>query len=606
MVKSAFSMFRRPLVGLPPSMTSSLTILLRRSIPALLGISLIACGGSGELAAGSQGALANASGSAPSPGAGTPVVLPPILTPDTALPALAVPATIANGSVVELSCGRTYRGTLDLRGKSNVTVRTAGTCGKAVISPGQPITGWSQYQGQIWSAPISFDAAQVLVDGAPAERAHWPNRPQTWAKASGSSATTLSYAMPNADLAGATLVFRPFEWAIEARRITAYANGVMSLASLNDAAFGGFAPAGQPDFYVEGKLWMLDAPGEWAIANGRLYLWTADGQSPEGRAWASPDQHGVDADNASNVILQDISIFAAANGINAAGARNLQVNGVDISNASRYGIWNSGGSALQVDGANIRNVRNDAIAVRWGGGGEVVRNSRIEAAGVVGMPTNSRAAINLTLSANSTIQNNTVINSGYIGIRFFRNSSVLSNTVDGACLVLTDCGGMYGMADDGSPLGGRIDGNTISRVGAGQRLAWGIYLDAANGMSILNNRFSGNANGINIQDSSNLTASGNSFENSQRAHVQMVETAGAPKVRGNSLRGNSFVARNGEESYRLSSDLGTESVLQFGVFDANGYLGSSPVFANFNGEALSFAQWQARTGQDGASTSGVP
>jgi parallel beta-helix repeat protein len=560
-----------------------------------------ACGGGASSGAQPEIAATVVSGGVPGAGAGATVDLPAVGNPDLGQPVLALPASVADGSVLELACGRTYRGTLDLRGRANVTVRTAGTCGKAVITPGQAITGWSQYQGNVWSAPIAFDAAQVMINSEPVARAHWPNQPQTWATASAATATSVTHAMPNADLVGANLVYRAYDWAIEGRRITGYANGVVSLAGLEDAAFGGYAPPAQASFYVEGKLWMLDAPGEWAVSNGRLYVWAPDGQSPEGRTWASPDQHGVNADNSSNVTLQDLAVFGSATAINANGARNLRVTGVDIGNASRYGIWNAGGSALLVDGSTIRNVRHDAIAVRWGGGGEIIRNNRIEAAGVVGMPTNSRAAINLTLGSNALVENNTVRNAGYIGIRFFRNSTVQGNTVDGACLLMTDCGGMYAMANDGLPLSSRIIGNQVSAAGAGQKLGWGIYLDGANDMTITSNRFSGNGNGINIQDSSQVVLTGNSFESSSKAHIQMVETAGSPKVRGNSIRGNSFISRQGEESYRLSSDQGRASVLQFAVYDANDYLGSSAVFANFGGQALNFAQWRSTTGQDGSS-----
>ena len=564
----------------------------------LLALLLAACGGGGSSPE-APGTL-DAGTSSMNPGAGTVVDLPPAVVPDAGAAVLTLPTTIANNSVVELECGRSYRGTLDLRGKSGVTVKTAGSCGKAVISPGEAISGWTRYQGQIWSAPISFDAAQVIVGGQPQERAHWPNRPQVWEKAASSSANSLAYAMPNADLVGAQLVFRAYPWAIEARRISGYANNVMSLANLNDAAFGGFEPSGQVDFYVEGKLWMLDSPGDWAVSSGRLYVWTVDGASPEGRTWASPDRHAVDADNASNIVLQDIALYGAANGVNATGARNLQVKNVDISNASRFGIWNSGGSGLLVDGANIRNVRHDAIAERWGSGGDTLRNSRVEGAGVVGMPTNARAAINLTLSPNSRIENNTVTNAGYIGIRLFRNNVVSGNTVDGACLVMTDCGGVYAMGD-GQPLSSRIQGNTIRRAGVGQHLGWGIYLDGADGMSVLDNVFAGNGNGINIQDSSNLSFTGNRFDSSSKAHLQMVETSGG-RIRGVSVRNNVFQSRAGEESYRLSSDFGSAAVSQFATYDANTYVSNAPVFANYNGAALSFQQWRAQTGQDASSS----
>jgi len=517
-----------------------------------------------------------------------------------------MPSNIANGSIVELECGRVYRGTLDLSNKSNITVRTAGDCGKAVLTPGQAITGWTQYQGNVYSAPISFDAAQVLIDGQPISLAHWPNQPQTWVKSSGASANSLSYAMPNADLTGATLIFRPYEWAIEARKVTGYSGSTMTLASTGNQAYDGYAPSGATDFYVEGKLWMLDAPGEWAVNGGRLYVWTPDGQSPEGRAWASPDQHAIEASDSSGISIDGISVFGAANGINALGASNLHVSNTDIVNSSENGIENAGGSGLYVDGAGIRNSRHDAISVKWGGGGETIKNSRIDSSGTIGMPTNARAAINLTASAGSNIANNTVTNSGYIGIRSFRNGTVSGNTVDGACLVMTDCGGIFNSAPDKAPLNARIENNVIRNVAypqGGQRLVWAIYLgDYANGVTVASNTIVGNTNGLNIFDGFSNSIVGNAFSNSTQAHIQMAEDGSSPSVRNNVVSGNSFTAKNGEETYRISSDLGTASVAQFASYDNNIYVSSSPYFANFNGEALSFAQWQSRTGQDGSST----
>src|SRR5690606_24555170 len=97
-----------------------------------------------------------------------------------------------------------------------------------------------------------------------------------------------------------------------------------------------------------------------------------------------------------NITVRNISIHGAANGINALNARNLKAEQVRISHSSGNGILNSGGSELAVEGSTIRFSRHDAIAVKWGGGGETVRNSTIHASGNLGMPTNAHAAINLT------------------------------------------------------------------------------------------------------------------------------------------------------------------------------------------------------------------
>ncbi len=574
---------------------------IRSLASATVLLTLAACGGSGQTPA-TSAVDAFSSASSSTPASAPPVILSTILR--------ALPASVADGDSVQLECGQTYGGTLNLEGRANVTVTTAGDCGNATITPARPVSGWSAYQGSIYSAPIGFDAAQVIADGQALSRAHWPSRAQTWASANASSSTSLSYPMPNGDLAGATLLFRSAEWFIGARTVTGYAGGVMTLAATGNPSFDDFPLSGTPQFYVEGKLWMLDEPGEWAVSGGRLYLWMPDGQSPEGRVWAAPDSSGIDAGNSRNLTVRGINIVAAANGINAVGASDLHVANVQIANMSENGIVNSGGSGLAVDGATIRNARHDAIVIKWGGGNEDIRNSSIDGSGTadtIGMPTNARAAIDLPSSSGAVVSNNTITNSGYIAIRVFRNGTVAQNRIDGACQVLTDCGGIYTWAPDLLPLNTVIRDNTISHVGGNQKLAWAIDLDnGANAVTLSGNTVSGNANGVQINNGFNNAITGNRFSASAQAHIQMNEDAASAQVRNNTVTGNSFSIANAEQAYRLGSTLGSASVAQFGSYDQNSYLSSSSIFANFNGAALNFAQWQAQTGQDTNSSYGAP
>jgi len=571
-------------------------------ISFILGIA--GCGGSGaDSPSSSLSAEAGGTAAIVAPETAAGGTASTAAAPSLASQLLALPPSVVDGSVVQLECGKTYVGSLNLTGKSNITVRTAGSCGNATVTPGQPITGWTRYQGNIYFAPIAFDAAQVIVDGQPASRAHWPSRAQTWAKAASATASSLSYPMPNGDLAGATLLFRYADWSIGARTITGYSGNTMTLQSTGSLSYDDYTLSGQPDFYVEGKLWMLDEAGEWAVDGGRLYLWAPDGQSPEGRVWASPDSNGIEAGNTKNVSLENINIAGAANGVNAPGATALRLPGVQIVNSSENGIVNSGGSALSVDGATIRNSRHDAILVKWGGGGEDIKNSTIDASGTLGMPTNARAAIDLTLGSGSRVVNNTVTHSGYIAIRVFRDAVVSQNKVDMACLVLTDCGGIYVSARDKLPLNTLIDGNTVSNVGGTQKLAWAIDLDdSANGVTLSNNIISSNANGVQIHNGFNNSLQGNRFSASAQSHIQMGEDGDSAQLRNNSVTGNTFILANAEEAYRLGSTLGSASVAQFGSYGMNVYNSSSTVFANFNGLPLSFDEWKARTGQDGSST----
>lgn len=557
-----------------------------------LSLLIVACGGGGS--GGDPAPTSSDSSVAP---AAQP--LPITAPPDSSQAVLALPDTIANGITLELECGRVYRGSLNLAGKADITVRTNGSCGKAVITPGQEISGWTRHQGNIWVAPIAFNAAQVIVNGQPLTRAHWPSKEQTWVTSTSTSANSLSYAMPNGDLENATLVFRQYDWSIEARRITGYSGNTMSFTSTGNPAYYDFAASQPVKFYVEGKLWMLDEADEWVVSGGHLYVWAPDGQSPEGRTWASPDTPGIDAANSSRIAVDGVRIYGAANGIAAHGARDLRVTDSEIVNSSENGILNTGGSGLRVEGIATRNTRHNAIYVRWGGGREVIRNSTFDSTGVLGMPTNSNGAVTLTLSSGATVANNTVSNSGYIGIRVFENSTVSGNTISRSCMVLTDCGGIYVSSENQQPLNTRIEGNVIRNTSPQQRLSWGVQLDDANTVTVTGNTFSGNSNGVMLFNSTGISMSANRFEKSTQAHIQMAESR-SEGVRNNSVSGNTFVASN-EEMHRISSDFGSASVAQFSSYGNNSYSSSNSRFANFNGESVSFSQWKSRTGQDGSS-----
>jgi parallel beta-helix repeat protein len=580
------------------------TNLKKSSLFCVLATTLISgCGGGGD---GSDAGSDSSNQHDSDTSINVPADLPAITTPDLSLPTLSLPTTVANGSTVELLCGRVYRGTLNLANKSGVTVRTNGECGKATLTPGEPITGWTRHQGNIWVAPISFNAAQVLINGQPLEKAHWPSKAQTWATASSSNANSLAYSMPNSDLTDATVVFKPYDWSIEARRITGYAGNTISFASTGKQAFDDRPPSGSVKFYVEGKLWMLDEANEWAVSNGKLYVWTADGASPEGRAWASPDAHGINAANSSNVAINGVRIYGSADGINAQGATNLKVSNAEIINSSENGILNTGGSGLAVDKTGIRNSRHNAIFVRWGGGNESITDSKLDSSGVLGMPTNSHGAITLTLASGATVQNNTITNSGYIGVRVSRNSSVTGNTIDASCQVLSDCGGVYTSSPDQAALNTRIEKNTIRNTSPSQRLSWGVQLDAANGVTVSGNIFSGNSNGVILFDSYNNAITDNSFSQSGFSHVVMAESISG-RIRNNTVSGNRFVTSSSNgETYRVSSDFGASPVTQFSSYSNNSYQNSASIFANFNGELISFSQWKSRTGQDTTSSYSTP
>ncbi|TFW10521.1 hypothetical protein E4K72_00445 [Oxalobacteraceae bacterium OM1] len=473
-----------------------------------------------------------------------------------------------------------------MTGRSNVTVKTVGGCGKATISPAYAVTGWTPYRGQIYVARVRFTPMQVAIDGVPAAVAHWPDAPQVWA--------TSASAVPSSDLAGATLVYQENRSVIKAQQ-------------LNSNAVNTAKP-----FYLEGKLWMLDRPGEWAAHDDWLYVWTPDGASPEGRVWAAPGDSAINADLSANVTIDGIKVALGFHGISANKAVNLQVRNAEIAYSAQDGIWASGSNRLAVDRTTIVGARRNGIDGWYSVVDAVVTNTTVSDTGMVNLPSPSNAGIMFGGGANNRIDNVRVMNSAYHGIAVSHNrdTTVSNSVVDTACVRLTDCGGIYTSARDTVPLPlkMRIEGNTVVNVRGAEGI--GIYLDdSANGVDVVGNTVARNTKGMMLHSAFDNVISNNRFESSAIMHIAFPQDVGTT-IHGNVVTHNTFISTQGEQTFNMGPGANLKT---FATFDANTYRGADPgVFAvTWDGKSNSvkhtYSQWRTWSGQDSHSTmNGAP
>ncbi len=512
------------------------------------------------------------------------------------------PTNLHDNDIISLSCGRIYSGELKLSGLRNVTVRTAGSCGKAALTTARPVTGWRRdsKQPRVWVAELDFRPAQVQLGHDFVALAHHPNTPETWAEGQSRLPGQLRARMPNEDLSGATLVWRAADWLIQSRAIARVDGHTLILAPGDDEGFG-LLP--KTLFYVEGKRWMLDSPGEWAWEAGRLSVWPADGESPEGRAWASPRARAIDASGSHHVRIEGLRIFGATLGIDGTDSRGLVVSDTDIENSGEEALLAGSGSRirrLHVKGSVQNGLRaNDDVR------DVAISDSRFDDVGMLGMPRRSKGAIVFEQARNVIIQRNRIRNAGYLGIRVFRDALVSDNVITGACQRLADCGGIYTFARDRQPLNVRIERNHISELHG--RSAYAIYLDDfANGVTVTANQMIDNPGGIELHNGFDNEIIGNSFINSRHEHILFNETAPFASIAGNRVQGNRFVAAADVPVYRLWSRHGDANVARFAEFIDNDYQRKPGQFAEVEGHGmLDFERWRARVGGEAASAAGA-
>ncbi len=505
------------------------------------------------------------------------------------------PTHINDHDTITLDCGRTYVGELKLANLRNVTVRTAGDCGKASLTTALPVTGWRREskQSKIWVGDLDTRPFQIQVGHDFVAQAHHPNTADIWERGESRVPGQLRASLPSGDLAGATLVWRASNWLIQSRAIAHVDDKTLVLAPGDDEGFG-LLP--KTEFYVEGKRWMLDSPGEWAWEAGRLYLWTDDGESPEGRTWASSRARAIDASGSRNVRIEGIRIFGAALGIDGTDSRGLVISDVDIENSGEEAML--AGSGTRIRRMHVKGSVQNGIRANDDVRDVAISDSHFDRIGMLGMPRRSKGAIVFEHARNVIVQRNRITNAGYIGIRVFRDALVSDNVVTRACLRLSDCGGIYTFARDRQPLNVKIERNRVSELAG--RSAYGIYLDDfANGVTVTANQLIDNPGGMELHNGFDNEISGNSFINSRYEHILFNETAPFASISGNRVHHNRFVASGEVPVYRLWSRHGGANVERFAEFSDNRYKSLPKQFAEVEGAGmLDFVRWRERIGEE--------
>ncbi len=508
---------------------------------------------------------------------------------DEAQQTLPLPAVVNDGDTISLRCGQIYRGTLDLRGRRDITVRTEGDCGKAAITPSQPVREWVR-DGRGWSAPIGFEPLMLQLGEQFMSLAHHPNGANEWLSGQGAGPDRLRVTIPRHDLVGATLVWRPEDWLILSQRIVQHGSGQVRIASLPEPDFG-FRD--RTPYYLEGQRWMLDRPGEWVYDNGRIFLWTPDGRSPEGRVWAAPRATAIDARGSDRVRIVGVRIFLAARGIDGNEASALTVTDTDIVNSFDEAI-RIGGEGARMVRVRVRGTRQHGIRAEDDARDVHIADSVFERIGMLGMPLRSKGAIVFEQARGQVIVRNRIDQSAYLGIRVFREAIVTDNVITRACQWMTDCGGIYTFARDRLPLSTRIERNRIS--GLRGRLSHAIYLDDfANGVIVRDNRLTDNPGGMQLHDAFDNLITGNRFSRSAHEHLLFNETSPGPSITGNQVSHNRFDLESEVPAYRLWSHHGGHHLRRFAVFINNRYRGKSGHVAQLEGSGWANAPtWRER------------
>jgi parallel beta-helix repeat protein len=282
---------------------------------------------------------------------------------------------------------------------------------------------------------------------------------------------------------------RTVSWLIDERTVTGMSGSRLLLDSPTSYAL----KAGW-GYFLTGALWMLDSPGEWHYdATGRmLYVWMPDSAAPGSRISVGTSDVGIDVSNRSNVVIDGLAVRRVGTGVRMTSAQNVTLRNSQITDTTNEGIEASGSIASTIDRNTIARTGRDAVAglhrptSRLADQLQITANEISEsgvllnAGNIISSPMRTEGTIHPGTRAN--VYGNRIVNSAFNAVWPRADSTIEHNYIEGSCLVLDDCAGIYlGFANNSV-----VTGNLIVRsVGAVDgkapvvqyTQAQGIYLD---------------------------------------------------------------------------------------------------------------------------------
>jgi hypothetical protein len=386
-----------------------------------------------------------------------------------------------------------------------VTVRISGTASAPItlqaylgetptLVGAKPVAGpWTVHSGMIHKASWPEQPVQVFADGQLLNEARWPNQPvlnritdQVFAITDAATTTSITKTvLPPVDLTGAWIaIWSGQDWVTHCRPIATHDQVTGTLSFTQPIDFMTMLiPRRGNNFFIFGKLELLDSPGEWwwDPAAKMLYIWMPDGGAPEGRVEAGTASAVLDLQSQTQVIVQGLS--ARGGWFNLANCTSCTIQDCQlwaptwIRTFDGWKIWpvpylggvDVSGIGNTVQGGSVRMAGRAGIHLA--GYGNTVRQMTVEDCGVNGTNNN---AVDLTDACQALVENCTIRRSNSMGLNLGPRSKALKNIVEDSMLFTDDAGniGAWGMDGQGAEIAYNIIRGNQSRWGAG------IYLDA--------------------------------------------------------------------------------------------------------------------------------
>jgi len=371
---------------------------------------------------------------------------------------------------------------------------------------------------------------------------------------------------------GGEIVIRKNNWIIDAHPISNSIGGKIDFIKTEKSSYNPLQGFG---YFIQNHIDALDQPGEWAYSKEEKTLTVYFGEKNPSDIqieYAANDYLLVTNYLVGNLSFKNIQFKGSnKNIVNIERSSNILLENCVLEYAGENAVYSYSTSDFSVLNNKIQNALSGAIFFWHSTPRAIIADNVIEnSMPFQGMAKNSDLkGIGIYISGNaddSKILRNRIINSGYNGIHFGGNNSiVMNNLVENFCLWKQDGGGIYMNSDrlvNKNNIGRKIIGNiVIGGVGAKEGtdqdfdLAEGIYLDDnTEGVLITQNTVAHiNGKGIYLHNASNIQITNNLFYDCSTQLKLNHDTLGRP-LRNIIVEENQFsIISEGEIAFSISS-----------------------------------------------------
>jgi hypothetical protein len=538
---------------------------------------------------------------------------------------------LSPGDVVLFKSGETFYGSLKLveNGKMQarsipITFGSYGGTAKPVITGLRPVTGWTSigngiYEKQDNSFPDTL-LNLVLVNGQLQPIGRWPkagtaNNGYLKFQSHIDTSSITSDAIASAkSFVGGEVVIRKVQWILDRGTVTDQTSNTVSYSRFiaPNHPTTTYEPHDNFGFFFQNHVNTLTANGDWCYDRTAKKLKMYSSAAPPSNVTVPDFPYLVNMAYEDNIIFDNIAFRGSnINTINIRASSNIQITNCDIDLSGVNGInvyYDFSGNAVKGNGSikpkstllvslgtcsnikvtncNISNTVNNAInggnAPYW-----AIQNNKISNTGLIagmGVSGDGQYSAIQYVNANSLLEKNKITNTGYLGIHFVGDNTIVRNNyVDNFCLIKSDGGGIYTYGQSGKNR--RVTGNIVSNgIGdmngtdanlnnpyVGQ--VHGIYMDAWSSDVLIDNNtcFNNAASGLFLGSNANILVTKNVFYNNTVAQVKAIDSH--DKITNVDIKDNVLVATEKGQlvaSYNLTW-VGTYGNYKFGDVDYNYY-----------------------------------